>query len=309
MNNSKEPVIILGFGRSGTTWISDIVSKSLGGMILFEPLHPEVCPLSKEFCYHTNDKPSLTQEIEKHINLCLGKQISNKWLLRNHISVNLEDASSKFVEDIWTNCEIIGLKSIRANFMIPWVYRNISKRIVFVKRHPCAVIASLVRRKRFWEEYGFDFHIKKFFEEVVFNEKYTFLDKSLLTDIFNDLNDDYEKMMFLWTISHIIVEKDAENLNIPIFSYEEFYLKPYENSKRLLEYLGHEKPKIHPSYIFTPSMLTLKTHHEFSDSESFVESKDISVFWKDTLSKSQVERINSLNSQLRQTVLISQLND
>lgn len=295
----NDPIIILGFGRSGTTWISDIVSKCLGGLMLFEPLHPEVYTNAKNSCYHNASDESLVQEMDSFLEDCMKGRIDNKWLLRNHISASLEEVSPNYVDTIWNECNVLGFKAIRGNFMIPHFYENYSHKIVFIKRHPCAVASSLMNRKRFWEEFGLDFHTKKFFEETIDSEKYEYLNASRLHEIYDDLDEDYLRMIFLWTVTHIIVENDLQRLNLPIFHYEDFYTRPFESVRNLCEYLGKPNINVHPSYLFTPSMLTLKTHHEFSGNDDFASPGNSRVFWEKTIDIEKENKIMALIEKIK----------
>ncbi len=299
---NKNSIVILGFGRSGTTWISDIVSKMLGGLILFEPFHPAVYNKAKESCYHNATNPDLLKDISKHTDIFLEKGIKDKWLLRNHLSSNLNEVSDFFVSEVWKNCAVIGYKSIRQNFMIPWIYENVSSKIVYLKRDILSVVSSCVRRKQFWEEFGFDFHEEKFLKETLQSSKYAFLNTEKLTLLYSSLDKDYLKMAFIWVVTHIIVERELTEKNIPLFHYKDFYINPYEATAQLAEYLEVNKTKIHPSYIFTPSMLTLRTFHKEADDFSS-EEDSLAVFWKDTLDETMVleilnmeEEINALTS-------------
>jgi len=299
--NRNQPIVILGFGRSGTTWLSDIISKSLGGLILFEPLHPEVFEQSYDCLYHNGKDDLISKAILSQFDKVLNLNVRNKWLLRNHLSTSLEEASEKFVQSVWDNTQVIGLKSIRANLFIDQIYSQYSRQIVFVKRDPLAVAASLLRRIRFWEEYGFEKHINKFFKEAIFSDQFKFLNKESLHIIFNQIKEDYLKMMFIWGVTHLIVERQLKSLSIPLFRYENFYLDPFKSTYELMEYLDRDKVNIHPSYIFTPSMLTLKTSHEFSNN-SISDDIKLSFFWNDMLTSIQIQEIEALISKIWSSV-------
>ncbi len=78
----NRPTIILGLGRSGTTWLSDIISKYSGGMVLFELMHPGTYPASHHILYKDN---IATVDAIDHIAGVLNKDIRSPWLLRNHL--------------------------------------------------------------------------------------------------------------------------------------------------------------------------------------------------------------------------------
>ncbi len=292
---NESPIIILGFGRSGTTWVSDIVSKMLGGLILFEPFHPAVYQKADIALYQNGLDKQLLKDTKAFTTEFLSKKVQNKWLLRNHLSSNLDEVNTQFVNEVWSNCDVIGYKSIRQNFIIPELYESVSKRIVFLKRDLLSVIGSLLRRERFWEEFGFPFHEEKFLKETLYSSKYNYLDKKGLINLYNGLQEDYLKMTFIWVLSHIIVEDDCKKLNIPIFYYKDFYLDPYNTAQQLASYLN-EKVSLHPSYIFTPSMLTLRTFHKTEDQQ--ISEKSLEKFWVNTLSSTMVSAINELENTI-----------
>src|SRR5688572_23175877 len=117
-------IIVLGFGRSGTTWISDIISKVTGGLVLFEPLHPRVTEWAQRFCYSSVEREDDSELLKAYLSAVLTKQRRNSWLLRNHVPVAIDSISEEFVDLLWCECNVVGLKEIRANFMIPWFQQH-----------------------------------------------------------------------------------------------------------------------------------------------------------------------------------------
>ena len=293
---SNEKIIILGFGRSGTTWVSDIVSKICGGLILFEPFHPDVYPKAKEACYHSGFNRELMNDIFDYSHKIGKKAVRDKWLLRNHLGQNINDVNENFVREVWDNCSVIGYKSIRQNFLIPEIYNNVSKKIIFVKRDVLSVVSSLIGRKMFWEEFGFDFHKAKFIKETLHSNKYPFLKMKELDKLFYSLNEGYLQMTFLWVLTHVIIERDLEKFKLPLFHYEDLYLKPYEMTRTIGKYIGLPQVNIHPAYMFTPSMLTLRTFH--MESSFNTEKKDLSFFWKETLTIDMKDKILDLEKNI-----------
>ena len=297
-------IIVLGFGRSGTTWISDIISKCLGGLILFEPLHPEAFPYAKEACYHDCSNEGLLNKIDHQLNQCLNKKNKNRWLLRNHISAKLEDISTSYVSDVWKECNVIGFKAIRANFMIPHLHENYTDKIVFIKRHPCAVISSILNRANFWKEFGLQFHLDKFKKEVLSNSRYTYIDQEKLIYILESLSDAYLQMAFMWSVTHLVIEKQLKDFNLPLFKYEDFYINPYESTRKLMTFLTNGPVNIHPSYLFTPSMLTLKTLHEFRDDSNFITENNFRLFWQNTITSEMEMKINDVIDRVNKCSLV-----
>lgn len=283
--SSNPPIIILGFGRSGTTWVSDIISKSIGQLILFEPFHPCVFSESKHFCYRAIANSDEEAVIKSHLNEVLEKRIDNRWLLRNHLNTPLEEIEDSFVSYIWDNSLIAGFKSIRLNFNIPWFYSSLKSKPVFIIRHPLAVISSVLRRKRFFEEFGWSFHWDNFAK----NSAPLIEPKQYLRKIFDSCSTTEEKLAYMWCVTNIICLKQLSGLGLSPFFYEKIYADPYFQAKNMLDSIGLTRD-IHPSYLFTPSMLTLRTIHPFSGQKKINDTPEL--FWENYLNEEQIESIN-----------------
>ena len=284
------PIVILSFGRSGSTWISDIVSKALGGLILFEPLHPETCPFAAEICYADASDPEQSERLYNLLNQILNKQDHNRWLLRNHLFSPLEAVSPAFVETVWSECKVLGFKEIRANFLIDWLIDHLDAQIVYIARHPCAVIASVHRRVNFWNEFGFERHWQFFRERVIENPRH----RAALAAhdaIIARVRTQTEREAVMWAVTHKLAAQTLARRGLPIFRYEDFYETPFPAVRRLLRYLGRDDVSLHPAHIFVPSMTTLRTVHGLTASENDYATRGLALFWKDILSADEVRGI------------------
>jgi len=272
--NKEQPIIILGYGRSGTTWVSDIVSKTLGGLLLFEPFHPAVWDHSSALSYSWQWNPAFSEQIE----LTLQKGNKNPWLIRNHLAKNPQSLSVSYIQMIWDNTQILGFKAIRCNHIIPHLHNSISEKIVFLIRHPLAVLASILNRPQFFEEFGWDNHLKMFEENVLTHPMLS----PKTRQKFQKTKTKNEKVLAMWAISNVIAISDTLQLGTKIMYYEDLYKNPFAETRSLLEYL-QIKRSIHPSYIFTPSMLTLKTAHNMNSEDALFYTEGNRVFWKDQI--------------------------
>lgn len=290
----SSPVVVLGFGRSGTTWVADIISKASGQLLLFEPFHPAVCPFSKNICYKSNFDSILAA---KHWETVSTKNIRNRWLLRNHLNSPLEGLSSEFIEYVWNESKILGFKSIRINHNIHWVSKYLHARVVFIIRHPLAVVSSLLNRPSFWEEYGWAFHWETFVENTIQFHPVLEDIRSELLSIMESIHERYEQFIFMWCITHMISLQSLAELNIQPFFYDDLYKNPFEVGRSILKNIGLEDLSLHPAHLFTPSMVSLRTVHDIH-----METKP-SFFWEKTLSG------NETLTALRLLKELSLLND
>lgn len=283
-------IIVLGFGRSGTTWISDIISKISGNLILFEPFHPSVTEHSRMFSYSYIDGGEASSLLKNYLNDVLTKRHRKMWLMRNHVPVALDRISNTFLNRLWVECAVLGFKEIRANFMIEWFYKNIDCKIVFILRHPCAVIASIKNRSNFWE-FGWPETYELFLRKTIYHNRYKNHKIRNHTTIIKNAQTDIAKYTVMYALTHAIALPQLEQLGIPIFFYEDFYADPFGSVRRLSEYLGNGSVNIHPSYIFTPAMTTLKTFHGIHAMEENIANKGASLFWENELSGKEVNQI------------------
>jgi hypothetical protein len=280
--NANTPLVILGFGRSGTTWLADIVSKATGKILLFEPFHPVVCHFSQDLCYNSSFDPN---KLKDHWLRLYNKQNHNRWLLRNHINSPLDEHSSEFIDYIWDHIQVGGFKSIRLNHNIDWVVNDIGAKPLYIIRHPLAVVASLFNRPRFWEEYGWDYHWLSFIDKTCLDANSRLDNKKEYLSLANSLLDTLEKASFMWGVSQILALKSLASFDLRPFFYEDMYQNPFEETSRVLSYLNITDRDIHPSYIFTPSMVTHRTMHGLN-----MRIKP-SFFWENTFNNQQIDKI------------------
>ena len=283
-------IVILGFGRSGTTWIGDIVSKITGKLILFEPIHPSVMDNSERFSYSTITDEESSEELKNFYSDVLNKRWRKMWLLRNHVSDRLENVPTEFLDLLWKECSIAGFKEIRANFLIDWYIKNLNAKIVFIIRHPVATIASIKGRPNFWE-FGWPGTYELFLEKTIYNDFYKNHVVNNYREVVKRAKTDVERAAVMWGITHIIALPELERLGLPLFYYEDFYSYPFPSARSLFKYLGYGRVDVHPAHLFTPSMTTLKTVHGIGILEEALARKGIAFFWQDKITAKEVDEI------------------
>ena len=289
----NKPIAILGFGRSGTSWISDIVSKSQGGLILFEPMFPNALANADEYCYSRCDLPAQEASLRNHLELAMAGGVRDKWLLRNHLNQSVEETGTAFAEAIWNHCRIIGFKEIRASFLLEKLERRWCYRTLFVVRHPFAVLASLRNRPWFWKGDfgGLRNHYRMFCHQVLNNKAFADQLKDIDIEEYASATDELRQQAILWAITHKIVLNDLRKLHSPVLFYEDLFLDPFNTSKLMLRTLGMDANRIHPAYLFTPSMATLKTTHELNYDRNPMRIRGPSMFWEGILDNKELDTI------------------
>lgn len=280
-------IAVLGFGRSGTTWVQDIISKSIGSLLLFEPIHPTVTELSRRFSYSPVASADDSKVLKEYFDSLMQKRWQKKWLMRNTVNVPLSDVSDSFLDTLWQECSVAGFKDIRCNFMADWIHDELGAKVVFVVRHPLAVAASIKRRKNFWE-FGWPDTYEVFLEN---SSKCELGELRSLIKGADKITDYIERIAFMWALTHAHALRLLKDRGVPYFSYEALYADPFAQARVLLAHCGYPDARIHPTYIFTPSMTTLKTSHGVISQEQGMKEKGAAVFWEGTLTDDETTAV------------------
>ena len=289
---NKGPLVITGFGRSGTTWLSDILSKCLQGLVLFEPFHPIVFNGADKVCYKTLVQDS--DLIKKHWKQCKISPPNNPWLVRNHLP-DTENISDSYINYLWSNSKILGFKSIRLNHSLSTIKSQLNARVIYIYRSPLCVLFSINARKNFWNEFSWNWHSENFFKRALSTDNFTVSEIEVLKSILNHVNSRNKTILSMWAISFLISMTEVLRNGFLSLCYEDLYRSPYECTAKILKGLNeHNHIGFHPSYFFTPSMTSLRTIHV--ERKHLLNSNNdvIKYFLRDHLSAESLREFNEL---------------
>ena len=167
MNEStNKPVLIYGSGRSGTTWVQDVLAQANQYGTLFEPLHPDVVKGAEELAnLHIlpgTSHPALSQFMDSVVDGTLNsiwasvRVRPDRLLPPPRVLATRKGASEairgggRVIKRWMAAREYRGrpkiIKFIRANLMIEWMHAEYGLPSAIVVRHPCAVLASVCQR-------------------------------------------------------------------------------------------------------------------------------------------------------------------
>jgi len=134
----KNTLVIAGSPRSGTTWLAELLNRIPRSAILFEPEHVQQVPEARKagLTWHTIKDPDEDWAEGRQFfdEVFRGKLISS-WTV-SHVPLANAVAPRTWI-----------VKFVDANFMLGWLARSFPiKPPALLVRHPCAVIASQLRR-------------------------------------------------------------------------------------------------------------------------------------------------------------------
>ncbi len=134
------PIFVAGSERSGTTWLADLLTGA-GVQQIYEPFSPHA---NASALWH----------------LGVGHRRAARWTRVYRRAEDDDPAAAEFVgrvfggrhRNYWTNTNTTAffprrylVKAVNANLMLGFIARHTDARLVFISRHPCAVVASRMR--------------------------------------------------------------------------------------------------------------------------------------------------------------------
>jgi len=210
----RSSVFLAGSGRSGTTWVSEIINHRNGYRLVFEPFHPGKVAICEGFRHKQYLRPDdRREEYLEPARRVLTGGLRNFWTDR---------FNRKFV----ARRRLI--KDIRANLLLGWMHANFPEMpIVLLLRHPCAVAAS--RLALGWRD----------------NLSGTMEQEELVEDFLGPVEaevraarDDFERHVFLWCIENYVPLRQFRPGEIHLAFYENFLARPEDEVRRLLTFLS-----------------------------------------------------------------------
>lgn len=244
--------IIVGSGRSGTTWVQDVLARSNNYRTAFEPLHPLAVPsMSHYACKYLSDKDK-SESLQEYLNKIFLGQIKNIWVNyrvrpdRLHLSAELLIKPRKLYDIFRRSRKLIKhylrykkdknkpvlTKFIRANLMVKWMTNNVNAKVLFVVRHPAAVIESKLRLGG--DDWDPDTSILRYTMQQKLYKDYLYKQKVLFEKKYSDAG----KHAITWCIENQCISEFSDNENIQICFYENLITQPEREWPKICDFFG-----------------------------------------------------------------------
>lgn len=209
-------IFLAGTGRSGTTWIEELLNYDHDYRIIFEPFYPTKVPESGSFKYKQYLRPETdSNEMENSARNILSGNIRNSW-------------TDRYNDRFLYKKRIV--KDIRANLFLKWLNVKFPQMpIIYLMRHPLAVAVS--RRKLRWKA-----NLNDFFEQEYLVEDYL----SPFWDDIKKAETELEKNILIWCIENYVVLNQFKQDNLQVVFYEKFYTDPQPEIEKLFAGLNQE---------------------------------------------------------------------
>lgn len=213
----RDVVWIVGDGRSGTTWLGEVLNAHQSYRSMFEPLHPLNTPLISNASCFRYARPG---DADAELHGLLESVFSGSFL---HPRVDFENRrltySGLLVKDIYGH---LFFKWASVNF--PHV-----KRIILL-RHPFAVALSK-QKLRHW---GWMEDPTRFFDQPHLLEDHLHPFESLI----RTTEGYFEKAVMVWAVIHHVLFKQISGEDAIVVCYEDLCSNPEPELRRLLQHTG-----------------------------------------------------------------------
>jgi len=215
---AERSVLVAGTGRSGTTWLADLVDAAAPTRLMFEPFHCGRVKEYERFPFILYMRPDTRCEaLRSYCERVFTGQIRDPWIDRavSHLRPRLRL-----------------IKAIRANLLLKWIRERFPEiPIVFIVRHPCAVVASRMK---------LDWATDRDLESILSQ-------RDLISDFLGDHLDTVrrarepeEKHAVVWCIHNMVPLRQLHRDDACWVSYERLVSSPDEEIRRILSYLRIE---------------------------------------------------------------------
>jgi len=265
LGNYKEAIWLVSDGRSGSTWLSDLINSDRAYRELFEPFHPHIVKKAQQFSLFQYLRP---EDSNSPLGNFLKLVFSGKFKhLRSDVSKPRLFYKGLLVKDIF------------AHLLMPWVNQNIPhvKKVLLI-RNPFAVALSKQRLSKWtWMT-----EPRKFLEQQNLCDDYL----APFEDTICSVGDDFiEKQVLIWAIIHYVSIRSLSQDDVYIVFYENLIVNPEQEIEDMFSYLNKQETleESLESRIYKPTR-TSKSFHQNLSRTSLIDA------WKDEISPNQIAR-------------------
>lgn len=262
----RDVVWVVGDGRSGTTWLGEILNARHRYRSMFEPLHPQNAPLFPKTDPFRYTRPGDT---DAPLHDLLESVFSGTF---THPAVDLENRhllySGLLVKDIY------------AHLYFKWACVNFPKvKRIILLRHPFAVAVSKQKLKHWgWME-----EPARFLDQPLLRDDYLRPFESLIRSTEGYI----ERAVLVWAVIHHVLFKQITSKDALVVCYEDLCTNPEPELRRIQLHIGQGSA----TQPVDPAMLArIQAPSRVSKKHSAIltGSKDLLDTWRRELSSEQV---------------------
>lgn len=259
----RRTVLLAGTGRSGTTWVEDVVNFDNSFRPMFEPFHSREIALIKHWKYRQYLRPDeLDDRYLGPAATILSGKIRHPWIDRHN---------RRFV----ARTRLI--KDVRIALLLKWIKRQFPEiPQILLLRHPCAVAHSKLKLK--W-----DTHLDVFLDQPDLVTDFL----SPFLDLIRRAQEPFDRHILMWCVENYVPLRQFARGEILVVFYENLCVDPAPEVRRIMSFL--RKP-------YSESILgALRRPSTLSRADSPIRTgEDLVTSWRGDISASQISRAREL---------------
>lgn len=268
----RNSILLAGYARSGTTWVSEVINYRNEYRYVFEPFNPDQVSLFRdlEFGNAKYLRPNFyDRKLIEVFNYVLSGKLRNNW-------------SDQFNKKFISSKRFI--KAVRSNLFLNWLYHSFPGiPIIFLVRHPCAVANS--RLKLNWSTSMDKYLVQNELMEDYLNPFRSAIEQARDN---NSEQGDFERAIFAWCIENYVPLTQFKNNEICILFYEELCTDPEAGIDRIFSFLNKE-------YNLKDILSTFGMASSMSRSDSSIKTgENLIGGWRKYIQNHQLERVNEI---------------
>jgi hypothetical protein len=241
----SKAAVVAGSGRSGTTWVGQVLGSISHYRLMFEPFHVKETALLRDWRYRQYVRPDDRRStFIDPASLILSGRVHSAWIDRLN-------------GEIFPRGRLI--KDIRIQMLLPWMHENFpSIPIAIITRHPCAV--ALSRMALGWET-----TLDTFLEQDELMDDYL----SPFVSEMERAEDEFDRCLIMWCAENYVPMKYfgrrnyAPRAHAPgdpayIARYEDICADPEVEFGKLATFFGWQVREESKPLMKKPSAMTAK---------------------------------------------------
>ena len=239
---ASDAIVLAGSGRSGTTWLAEIITAVPGMLQVFEPLHPEWVRAVRRLPGVAADGPFPSAD---------GVYLRPDGVHTEWCGL-LERVLEGRVRCYWTDKlrttylpHTLVIKMVRANMMLGYLHDQFQPDIVYMIRHPCAVVASRLAR-------GWYAELSHLLAQEVLVADYL---EPWVDDIAAE-RDRVRAHAIWWAVENAVAAHELATRRHCAVQFETLVMQPVQEASRVLEWLGLPKPTSLAETVGRPSSMS-----------------------------------------------------
>jgi hypothetical protein len=275
--NLDEVIWLVGDGRSGTTWLSELLNYRQNYRYMFEPLHPNNTRfMSLQDYFYLYLRAGLEEEyVEEFEQMFAGKLYAGEL---KYASIFRHTAPRESYDGLL-------IKDIFGHLSMAWVAEKFPHvKQILLMRHPFAVARSKIQLKNWhWlQEPSKLLNEQKLYDDFL----------APYASLIEASTSPFEKQVLIWSIIHAIVLKQLQPEQVQLVFYEELCVEFPEAMHRLLIGLGQmtQEQDLDQSLILQGAVPSVTTQY-FS---AINHQQDLISAWRSQLSDEEIGKGNAI---------------